>query len=336
VAALFNAIAVRRRQSRQSTGAIIVELKLGKTIIRENSHYAKSHYFLKTDSIFFKIFQTDPGILFELLGQSPDLAQGYEFRSVEIKQVAFRLDGVLLPKPDSSDQTVWFIEVQFQEVSAFYNRFFGEIFLFLQLHPQTVDYKAVVIYPNRSVEPQNQYLYRANLNSDQVHRIYLDELKGLSTDSLGLGMMQLILAKSGDAVAQARSLLAKTQAQDRTDSKIAAIMELIETIVFYKFPLLSREEIERMLGLSELRETKVYQEALQEGEQVGVLKGKLEGKLEGEQLLILRQLTRRIGKVTPKMRTRIQDLSLVKLEALGEALLDFSEARDLEQWLADN
>jgi predicted transposase YdaD len=149
-------------------------------------------------------------------------------------------------------------------------------------------------------------------------------------------MMQLILAKSGDAVAQARSLLAKTQAQDRTDFKIAAIMELIETIVFYKFPLLSREEIERMLGLSELRETKVYQEALQEGEQVGVLKGKLEGKLEGEQLLILRQLTRRIGKVTPKMRTRIQDLSLVKLEALGEALLDFSEARDLEQWLAEN
>jgi predicted transposase/invertase (TIGR01784 family) len=199
-----------------------------------------------------------------------------------------------------------------------------------------VDYKAVVIYPNRSIEPQNQYLYRANLNSDQVHRIYLDELKGVSTDSLGLGMMQLILAKSGDAIAQARSLLAKTQAQDRTDSKIAAIMELIETIVFYKFPLLSREEIERMLGLSELRETKIYQEALQEGEQVGVLKGKLEGKLEGEQLLILRQLTRRIGKVTPKMRTRIQDLSLVKLEALGEALLDFSEARDLEQWLAEN
>jgi predicted transposase YdaD len=95
-----------------------------------------------------------------------------------------------------------------------------------------------------------------------VHRIYLGELKGVLTDSLGLGMMQLILAKSGDAVAQARSLLAKTQAQNRTDSKIAAMMELIETIVFYKSPLLSREEIERMLGLSELRETKIYQEAL--------------------------------------------------------------------------
>ena len=295
---------------------------------------------MKTDSIFFKIFQTDPGILFELLGQSPELAQGYEFRSVEIKQVAFRLDGVLLPKPDSSDQTVWFTEVQAQHIPTFYNRFFGEIFLFLQLHPKTVDYKAVVIYPNRSVEPKNQHLYRANLNSDQVHRIYLDDFKGVQTESLGVGMMQLILANSGDAVTQAQALLAKTQAQDQTDSKISAIMELIETIVVYKFPLLSREEIERMLGLSELRETKVYQEALQEGEQAGVLKGrlegKLEGKLEGEQSLILRQLTRRIGKVTPKVRIRIQGLSLVKLEALGEALLDFSEVGDLEQWLKGN
>jgi predicted transposase YdaD len=67
---------------------------------------------LKTDSIFYRIFQTDPGILFELLGQSADLAVGYEFRSVEIKQLAFRIDGVLLPQPDALDQTVWFIEVQ--------------------------------------------------------------------------------------------------------------------------------------------------------------------------------------------------------------------------------
>jgi predicted transposase/invertase (TIGR01784 family) len=291
---------------------------------------------VKTDSIFFKIFKTDPGILFELLEQSPDLAQGYEFRSVEVKQVAFRLDGVLLPKTDSSDQTVWFVEVQFQHVPEFYNRFFGQIFLFLQLHPKTVDYKAVVIFPNRSVEPKNQYIYRANLNSDQVHRIYLDDFKGVPTESVGVGMMQLILANSDDAVTQAQVLLSKTQAQAQTDSKIAAIIELIETIVVYKFPQLSREEIERMLGLSELRETKVYQEALQEGEKVGVLKGKLEGKLEGEQSLILRQLTRRIGKVTSKVRARIQKLSLVQLEALGEALLDFSEARDLEQWLQDN
>jgi predicted transposase YdaD len=82
---------------------------------------------LKTDSLFFRIFQASPGILFELLGESPDLAQGYEFRSVEIKQVAFRLDGVLLPAPDAQDQTVWFVETQMQNDTIFYQRFFARI-----------------------------------------------------------------------------------------------------------------------------------------------------------------------------------------------------------------
>ena len=98
---------------------------------------------MRTDSIFYRIFQTDPGILFELLGQSADLGVGYEFRSVEIKQLAFRIDGVLLPAPDAPDQTVWFIEVQFQKDPTFYHRFFAEIALFLAQHPQTVDWQAV-------------------------------------------------------------------------------------------------------------------------------------------------------------------------------------------------
>jgi predicted transposase/invertase (TIGR01784 family) len=275
---------------------------------------------VKTDSIFFQIFKTDPGILFELLGQSPDLAQNYDFRSVEIKQVAFRIDGVFLPKPNAADQTVWFLEVQFQHVPLFYQRFFGEIYSYLNLHPETVDWQAVVIFPRRSIEPTNRHVYRANLNSDQVHRIYLEDFNALVTESLGIGLMQLILADNNAAITQAQALLSKTQNQVQTDPKIAAIMDIIETIVVYKFPKLSRDEIKRMFGLSELRETKVYQE----------------GRQEGEQSLVLRQLTRRIGNVTPELRTKVQSLSLTQLEALGEALLDFSEPADLITWLDKN
>ncbi|ABW32043.1 DUF2887 domain-containing protein [Acaryochloris marina] len=36
---------------------------------------------MKTDSIFYRIFKTDPGILFELLDLSPEIAQGYEVES---------------------------------------------------------------------------------------------------------------------------------------------------------------------------------------------------------------------------------------------------------------
>jgi predicted transposase/invertase (TIGR01784 family) len=275
---------------------------------------------LKTDSIFFQIFKTEPGILFELLGQSPDLAQNYDFRSVEIKQVAFRIDGVFLPKTDAADQTVWFLEVQFQKDPVFYQRFFGEIYFYLNLHPETVDWQAVVIFPRRSIESTNQHVYRANLNSDQVHRIYLEDLRDLHTESLGVGLMQLILADNNDAVTQVQALLSKTQNQVQTDPKIAAIMDIIETIVVYKFPKLSRDEIKRMFGLSELRETKVYQE----------------GRQEGERSLVLRQLTRRIGNVTPELAVKVQTLSLTQLEALGEALLDFSQPADLITWLDEN
>jgi predicted transposase YdaD len=67
---------------------------------------------VKTDTIFYRIMQTAPGILFELLGEPAEVAQNYEFRSVEIKQLAFRLDGVFLPKPGADNQTVVFMEVQ--------------------------------------------------------------------------------------------------------------------------------------------------------------------------------------------------------------------------------
>jgi predicted transposase YdaD len=154
-----------------------------------------------------------------------------------------------------------------------------------------------------------------------VHRVYLEDFSDISTESIGIGLMQLIVADTMDAIFKAKELLSKTEPLSKTDAKFSAIMELIETIVIYKFPSLSREEIERMLGLSELRQTKVYQEALEEGEQTG------------EARLILRQLTRRLGTLPAGIEAQVQALDLPRLEALGEALLNFSEMADLTDWL---
>jgi predicted transposase/invertase (TIGR01784 family) len=299
---------------------------------------------LKTDSIFYQIFQAKPGILFELLEQSPDLALGYDFSSVEIKQVAFRLDGILLPKADALDQTVWFVEIQMQDDPEFYHRFFAEIHLYLKLHPETYDWKAIVIFPDRSTEPKDQRLYRTYLNSEQVHRVYLENFKDSSTESVGIGLMQLIVADTVDAITKAKELLTKTQPLSKTDAKFAAIIELIETIVIYKFPSLSREEIENMLGLSELKQTKVYREALEEGREEGIATGEQRGRTEGEQTgavrearsLILRQLARRVGTLPADVEAQVQALALQQLEALGEALLDFASAEDLRMWLRRN
>jgi Domain of unknown function (DUF4351) len=60
-----------------------------------------------------------------------------------------------------------------------------------------------------------------------------------------------------------------------------------------------------------------------------------EGRQEGEALLVLRLLVRRVGELTPEVRSQVQSLSLSDLEALGEALLDFSALSDLLGWLGD-
>ena len=47
------------------------------------------------------------------------------------------------------------------------------------------------------------------------------------------------------------------------------LVELIETVVLCHFPDLSRKELEAMIEVSDVRQTKVYQEAKQEGREEG-------------------------------------------------------------------
>lgn len=57
------------------------------------------------------------------------------------------------------------------------------------------------------------------------------------------------------------------------------ILDIITTIAVYKFSLLSREEVEAMLGLT-LEQTRVYQEAKAEGREQGREQGREEQKAE--------------------------------------------------------
>jgi hypothetical protein len=62
-------------------------------------------------------------------------------------------------------------------------------------------------------------------------------------------------------------------------------------------------------------------------------KGVQRGRHEEGLTIILRQLTHRVGPLTPDIEARLHRLSLEALEALGEALFDFSDATDLVVWL---
>jgi predicted transposase YdaD len=168
-----------------------------------------------------------------------------------------------------------------------------------------------------------------------VQRIYLDEIGDPFEQPIGIRLMQLTIASSEQVPEQARELIRQANDEDTGFLSKKEIIDMVCTIAVYKFSKLSREEVEAMLGLR-LEETRVYQDARAEGEESGVAKGRQEGKLEGEQALILRQLARRIGNVTPAIQAQVQALSLAQLESLGEALLDFLELGDLVMWLERN
>jgi len=78
---------------------------------------------MRTDTIFYKLFQTFNTLLFELLNQP--FEEGYAFISVEVKEKAFRFDGIFAP--DRIDKPIYFIEVQFQKKANFYWEFLSEI-----------------------------------------------------------------------------------------------------------------------------------------------------------------------------------------------------------------
>ena len=108
-----------------------------------------------------------------------------------------------------------------------------------------------------------------------------------------------------------------------------------------------------MFTYSDLKQTRVYQEAREEGEQRGLqvgeklgeqrglklgeqkgLKlGEQRGLVKGQATMLLRMLSRKFGQITPSLRGKVNKLSAEQLENLAEALFDLETISDLNNWL---
>ncbi len=156
------------------------------------------------------------------------------------------------------------------------------------------------------------------INNGRIIRIYLDELP---SGSIGVGLIQLIIAQESQVPKIVQQLLqrAKTEIPDPLITR--GIIDLLETVLVSKFSKLSRQEIQSMFLLSDIKQTRVYQEAKEEGRQ------------EEAVLMLQRMLSKRFGKINDRRLENINSLSLEQLEDLGEALLDFNDITDLDNWL---
>lgn len=93
---------------------------------------------------------------------------------------------------------------------------------------------------------------------------YLDELEVVAEGSLGVGIVRLVVETDNKAPELAKQLIDKARLELADVLIQRKVLEFIEEIIVYKFPNFNREEIEAMLNLNLLKQTRVYQEAKEE------------------------------------------------------------------------
>ncbi|WP_130757057.1 Rpn family recombination-promoting nuclease/putative transposase, partial [Microcystis aeruginosa] len=144
----------------------------------------------------------------------------------------------------------------------------------------TNDWRGVIVYPNPQVETDKVQRYRELLNSERVRRIYLNELENIPQTSIGLATVQLITLSKAKAIDSTRKLIQRVRQELTPDQKPQELLQLIETILVYKLPLLNRREIETMFSLDELKQTQYFQDVREEARQEGRQEGRLNKALE--------------------------------------------------------
>lgn len=298
---------------------------------------------MKTDHWFYGLFQSATDLIALLLlpeGASgvPALGPGasgdalYRFDAPELKATNHRLDGAFWPRSTEAgtpEQPVVLLEVQMHSKKGFKHRLFAQTARFLQLQPQVLHLAVVVVAPHR----------RLNLGPAQLPQqlqAFVDGVFWLSLEELGqqpdLDPLLTLLTLPVQPEAQLKR--STQQILVRHPELLSAVL----TMLLERLPTLTTEELMVFAGIptDQLLHTRAAQDLLDRGRQEGEAQGEARGRALGEATVTLRQLNRRCGPLSEATIARIQALPLEQLEALAEALLDFSGPTDLAAWLKEH
>ena len=221
----------------------------------DNSRHSKSKASETTpDELIFESFKALPQSFFSLIGRNPEDAAHYDFKSVELKEPAFRIDAVFIPK--DKRKTTYLVKAQFQKDERFYANLFAEVFLYLYQY-SAANWQAVVIYPSRSVE-QVQESYAELLTPTRLKRVYLDELP--ESDFVAVALFELLITPEAKLESRARKI-----AQSANNLELSLLLKILS------YKNLTKEEIRKMLGIEKdlFKETTFYKEVFEEGKAEG-------------------------------------------------------------------
>jgi predicted transposase/invertase (TIGR01784 family) len=226
------------------------------------------HIDMITDPLFYRLFETSPETFFLLLGMPADvateMATRYQYLAIEFKETAHRTDGVFLPR--EPDLPLYFLDVQFYPKPTIYADLLVKAYTYLKQNDPAQDFRGVVLFASRSFEPPTASPYRPLLDAGLIRRFYLEELPELANAPLGLSVLFLIRRPESEAPGVARELVARVKREIKDEAIREDLIELIETVIIYRLPRLSRKEIRAMIQFHDFRQTRVYQEGVEDGE----------------------------------------------------------------------
>jgi len=188
----------------------------------------------------------------------------------------------------------------------------------------------VVIYLKRTASnlvKQTSYTTPVMTHQFRVIRLWEEPVEVfLSTPGL---LPYAVLSRASDKESVLAQVVAELEqiTDPREQSNLVAATSILAGLE------LEEQTIRQLFRSPIMRESTMYQAILREGRAEGLQLGLTQGRTVEGKTLVLKQLTRKLGSLSPEITTKVSALSLKDLEALGEALLDFTSVEDLESWL---
>jgi predicted transposase YdaD len=283
---------------------------------------------MRTDTLFYELFQAAPQTFFELLQITP--ACPYRYESITVKTTEKRIDGVL--EPTAADQPIYFLEVQAFPDEVIYWRVMREVATYFEQRPKFKGraWQAIVLWLNKEDDPGLETLKplshrptRRLISADLLQ--LLKQVRAVDDKALVLNVLNPLLTESEREVRQhvvqwAENIRRTPNLDSQTEERLLTVMS---QLIGQKFKSLSYKELANMLRLTPLEETISGQELIKDAH-VAILATQIQDKftLSDEQI--------------ETIRVDLETLELDELKLLVQRILHFDTLDALKQWIVDH
>ena len=265
---------------------------------------------MKTDPSLYTFLATDPEA-FRVLTGGLTLTGAYVFRSLTLKGIERRLDG--LYEPQGHDGPAYLVEFQAQPVAGAWYNLLTKIGLYGEEHPDR-DVLGLLIglrkvdfprQPSRVGGPD------AIATAVCLERFLPQWLEREPDNPFVAALAPLILTRDEELRERAPRLWRTIQEAPVAQPVREALAQILECWLFERFRSLTEEEIWAMLNIfTPLEETRAYQSIFAKGE----AKGKAED--------LKRLLARRFGPLPKWAAARIDAAPIAQLDAWLDGIFD--------------